>query len=123
MFVGLVLMLTYVQVWAAPSLKINPANTRAVEEEMQIERGLILSADDQSLAKNDQQGQYFLRTYPFGDLTESPWLGFQQPRYGRAGVERVYNRGIDGAGGAAGRHEFLELIMGRPSGEPISSSR
>ncbi len=41
-------MLTYVQVWAAPKLKINPANTRAIEEEMKVERGLILSADGES---------------------------------------------------------------------------
>ncbi len=112
LFVALILMLTYVQVWAAPSLKINPANTRAVEEEMKIERGLIISADDQTLAKNDQQGQYFMREYPFGDLTE-PWLGYNNLRYGRAGIERVYNEELTGQAGLLGVTGSWSQILGQ----------
>jgi peptidoglycan glycosyltransferase len=112
MFVGLILMLTYVQVWAAPSLKINPANTRAVEEEMKIQRGLILSADNQVLADNRQQGQYYLRTYPFGDLTE-PWLGYNNLTYGRAGVERVYNEELTGQAGLLGVTSSWSQVLGQ----------
>jgi penicillin-binding protein A len=112
MFVGLILMLTYVQVWAAPSLKINPANTRAVEEEMKIQRGLILSADNQVLADNQQQGQYYLRTYPFGDLTE-PWLGYNNLTYGRAGVERVYNEELTGQAGLLGVTSSWSQVLGQ----------
>lgn len=112
MFVALILMLTYVQVWAAPKYKIHPANTRAVEEEMKIERGLILSADGKQLAKNDQQGQYFLREYPFGDLTE-PWLGYNNLRYGRAGLERVYNEELTGQAGLLGITSSWSQILGQ----------
>jgi len=90
MFLALIVQLTYVQVWAAPKLKINPANTRAIEEEMKVERGAIVSADGVELAVNRQSGDYFFREYPQGSLT-SPWLGYNSLRYGRAGVERVYN--------------------------------
>ena len=107
LFVGLILMLTYVQVWAAPSLKVNAANTRAVEEEMKIERGLILSADGEQLAKNRQEGQYYLREYPLGSLT-SPWLGLQQPPL-RPGRHRTgLQRGAHRPDGAPWRDRFLE---------------
>lgn len=112
LFVGLILMLTYVQVWAAPSLKVNAANTRAVEEEMKIERGLILSADGEQLAKNNQQGQYYLRDYPSGDLTE-PWLGYNDLRYGRAGIERVYNEELTGQTGLLGVTSSWSQILGQ----------
>jgi peptidoglycan glycosyltransferase len=111
MFVALILMLTYVQVWAAPKYKVHPANTRAVEEEMKIERGLILSADGQQLAKNDQQGQYFMREYPFGDLT-APWLGYNNLTYGRAGLERVYNEELTGQTGLLGVTGSWSEILG-----------
>lgn len=111
LFVGLILMLTYVQVWAAPSLKINAANTRAVEEEMKIERGIILSADGEQLARNHQQGQYYPREYPSGDLTE-PWLGYNDLRYGRAGIERVYNEELTGQAGLLGVTSYWSQILG-----------
>lgn len=112
MFVALILMLTYVQVWAAPQYKVHPANTRAVEEEMKIERGLILSAEGQQLARNDQQGQYFMRVYPFEDLT-APWLGYNNLRYGRAGLERVYNEELTGQAGLLGVTSSWSQILGQ----------
>jgi len=112
LFVGLILMLTYVQVWAAPSLKVNAANTRAVEEEMKIERGLILSADGVELARNRQEGQYYLREYPLGSLT-SPWLGYNSLRYGRAGIERVYNEELTGQTGLLGVTGSWSQILGQ----------
>jgi peptidoglycan glycosyltransferase len=119
LFVGLILMLTYVQVWAAPSLKVNAANARAVEEEMKIQRGLILSADGQQLAKNDLQGQYYLRVYPFGDLT-APWLGYNNLRYGRAGIERVYNEELTGQAGLLGVTSSWSQILGQtPRGSDL----
>ena len=112
-------MLTYVQVWAAPSLKVNAANTRAVEEEMKIQRGLILSADGQQLATNVQQGQYYLRQYPFGDLT-APWLGYNNLKYGRAGVERVYNEELTGQAGLLGVTSSWSQILGQtPRGSDL----
>jgi peptidoglycan glycosyltransferase len=112
LFVSLILMLTYVQVWAAPSLKVNAANTRAVEEEMKIERGLILSADGEELATNRKEGQYYLREYPLGDLVE-PWLGYNSLRYGRAGIERVYNEELTGQTGLLGVTGSWSQILGQ----------
>ena len=83
-FVGLVAQLTYVQVWAAPRLNTDAYNTRGIDAQMRVERGLILAADGTQLAVNQKEGAYFLREYPEGSLT-SPWLGYSSLRYGRAG--------------------------------------
>ena len=112
LFVALFVMLTYVQVWAAPKLKTNPSNTRAVEEEMKIERGTIFSADGVKLAVNTKSGSYFLRQYPQGDIT-SPWLGYNSLQYGRAGVERAYNEDLTGQSGILGVTNYLDTILGR----------
>lgn len=111
LFVALLVQLAYVQVWAAPSLKVNPANTRAIEEEMKVERGAILSADGVELAVNRKDGQYFLREYAQGDLT-SPWLGYNSLRYGRAGVERVYNEELSGQSGILGLTNYWDQVVG-----------
>jgi len=112
LFVALILQLTYVQVWAAPDLKTNPANTRAVAEQMKLERGVIVSADGVELAVNRQEGEFFLREYPQGDLV-SPWLGYNHQRYGRAGVERVYNEELSGQSGLLGITGYWNEILGK----------
>jgi penicillin-binding protein A len=112
LFVALLVQLTYVQVWAADDLKTNSANTRAIEEEMKIERGVIVSADDVELAVNTKEGQYYLREYPQGSLT-SPWLGYNSLRYGRAGVERVYNEELSGQSGLLGITSYWDELLGK----------
>ena len=114
LFVALLLMLTYIQVWAAPNLKTNPANTRAIEEEMKIDRGIIYSADGVELAVNNksEDSQHYFRTYPQGDLM-APWLGYNSQRYGRAGVERVYNEELSGQSGLLGITSYWDELMGR----------
>ncbi|MCL5736851.1 MAG: penicillin-binding transpeptidase domain-containing protein [Actinobacteria bacterium] len=113
MFLALIVRLTYVQVWAAPGLKVNPSNTRAIEEEMKVDRGAIISADGVELAVNHQQGEYFFREYPQGDLT-SPWLGYNSLQYGRAGIERVYNEDLSGQSGILGLTNYWDQILNRP---------
>ena len=112
LFIALIVQLTYVQVWAAPKYKVNPANTRAIEEEMKVERGVITSADGVELAVNRKDGQYFLREYPQGALT-SPWLGYNSSRYGRAGLERVYNEELSGQSGLLGITGYWDRILGK----------
>lgn len=113
LFVALIIQLTYVQVWAAPDLKTNPANTGAIEQEMRIERGVIVSMDGVELAVNREDGDYFFREYPQGSLT-SPWLGYNSLRYGRAGIERVYNEELSGQYGLMQFTSYWDRILGRP---------
>jgi peptidoglycan glycosyltransferase len=113
LFVALLLQLTYVQVIAAPKLKVEPSNTRAIQAEMQVERGVIVSADGVELAVNEEKDGYFRREYPQGDLT-SPWLGYNSLQYGRAGIERVYNEDLSGQSGILGVTSYWDEIMGNP---------
>ena len=113
LFVALLLQLTYVQVWAAPQLKVDPSNTRAIQEEMQVERGVIVSADDVELAVNEERDGYFWRDYPEGGLT-SPWLGYNSLQYGRAGIERVYNEDLSGQSGILGVTGLWDQITPNP---------
>jgi penicillin-binding protein A len=114
LFVALLLMLTYVQVWAAPKLKTNASNTRSIEEEMKVDRGRIYSADGVELAvsQKEEDSQHFVRTYPQGDLL-APWLGYNSQRYGRAGVERIYNEELSGQSGLLGITSYWDELMGK----------
>lgn len=112
LFVALIVQLTYVQVWAAPRLKTHPANTRAIAEEMKIDRGDIISADGVKLATSRQKGEYYFREYPQGDLV-SPWLGYNSTRYGRAGIERVYNQELSGQIGLLGLRTYWDQLLER----------
>ena len=112
LFIALIVQLTYVQVWAAPDLKTKPSNTRTLAEEMKINRGAIFSADGVELAVSKKSGDNFYRKYPQGDIT-SPWLGYSNLRYGRAGVERVYNEDLTGQSGILGVKNYLDQVLGR----------
>jgi peptidoglycan glycosyltransferase len=112
LFVALIAQLTYVQVWAAPDLNVHPANTLAVEEQMKVERGVIVSADGVELAVNHEEGGYFWRQYPKDGII-SPWVGYNSLQYGRAGVERVYNGELSGQSGVLGVMSYWDTILGR----------
>ena len=112
LFLALLVQLTYVQVFAAPKLQTNPSNTRAIAAEMKVDRGYILSADGVQLARNRLENEYYLREYPEGDLT-SPWLGYNSQRYGRAGVERVYNEELSGQSGLLGITSYWDQLANK----------
>lgn len=113
LFLALIAQLTYVQVYAAPELRVHANNTRALEAEMRVERGLIVSADGVELAGNHKEGDYYLRTYPEGALA-SPLLGYSSIRYGRAGVERVYNPELSGGTPGLSVDSVVDWLTGRP---------
>jgi peptidoglycan glycosyltransferase len=113
LFMALVLQLTYVQVVAAPQLKVEPTNTRAIQEEMQVERGAIVSADGAVLAESKEVEGFYQREYPQGELT-APWLGYNSLQYGRAGIERVYNEDLSGQSGLLGVTSYWDRLTGKP---------
>ncbi len=113
LFVALIAQLTYVQVWAAPGLSARPSNTRALDAERKIQRGSIVSADGVVLASSRQDGQYFVREYPEGAIVE-PWMGYVSLRYGRAGLERVYNDVLSGESSLLSVRTYLDMLTGKP---------
>ncbi|OPZ79142.1 MAG: Penicillin-binding protein A [Actinobacteria bacterium ADurb.Bin444] len=113
LFLLLSAQLTYLQVYAAPRLNADPSNTRAIEAQMRVERGLIVTRDGVELARNTKDAPYFLRTYPEGSLA-APWVGYNSLRYGRAGIERVYNAELAGELDALQIRNLIDVVTGRP---------
>ncbi len=116
LFVALVLQLTYWQVVRAHALKIEPTNTRSIQEEAKVERGKIISADGVTLADNIKSGESYSRIYPEGTYT-SPWLGYVSLMYGRAGIERVYNDDLSGESGTQG---LVNQLTGTKQGADLT---
>jgi len=116
LFVALVAQLTYLQVVSAHKLKIEPTNTRSIQDEITVKRGRILSADGVVLADNVKAGTDYSRTYPQGSLT-SPWLGYDSLMYGRAGIERVYNEDLSGQSGSLG---VVNQVTGERQGADLT---
>jgi peptidoglycan glycosyltransferase len=116
LFMALVLQLTYWQVVRAHALKIEPTNTRSIQEETKVERGKIISADGVTLADNIKSGESYSRVYPQGTYT-SPWLGYVSLMYGRAGIERVYNDDLSGESGTQG---LVNQLTGTKQGADLT---
>jgi len=117
-FVALIAMLTYWQVWAAPSLDARQDNPRLVYRELAIKRGRILSADGVTLATNTQRHAngraIYFRRYPRGGETAAI-VGYSSVTASRAGVERSRNDYLTGANTdlAGGVQRLLDTVRGQ----------
>lgn len=89
--------LTWLQVVNATNLQNNPANSRALAQEMRIERGSIVTADDVVLAESiaNEDGVYE-RQYPQGAFA-SHVVGYYSYEYGRSGIEQAVNDALTGS--------------------------
>lgn len=98
LFVIMIIYLSYLQVVSGPALADNPYNQRFQEMEAQVRRGTIYDAGGAVLAKTEFSGNRGKRVYPAGAGT-AHLVGFVSQRYGRTGIESVYDRyllGMDG---------------------------
>ncbi len=118
-FLLLVLNLTYLQVLAAPRIAAHPRNTRGIAQELLIERGQITTSDGQVIAASKKSGQFFQRTYPAGELY-AHITGYYSIRYGRTGLERIYNKELLGKKEIASIDDYLQsLAEGQTKGHSL----
>ncbi|TDB38174.1 MAG: peptidoglycan glycosyltransferase [Actinobacteria bacterium] len=103
--------LTYLQVFDAAALAANPANTRGLAEELQQERGAILTRDAVVIAESVPSGSEFKRTYPKGSLG-AHIVGYYSPRYGRAGIEAAMNDALTGKRTFASVTDLVNSLAG-----------
>jgi penicillin-binding protein A len=86
-------------VFGATGLKDNTANRRALIEEQQVPRGLILADDGTRLAVSHGRGKgkdrIYVRSYPTANLF-SHAVGYSFIERGRAGLERSRNDALAG---------------------------
>jgi peptidoglycan glycosyltransferase len=101
LFAVLVGFTSYWAVFDAEALKDKQANVRPLIEQQQIERGRILTADHQVIAKSVAKGEgaelQYLRRYPEGALFGHP-IGYSHVQYGNSEFEDFHNDQLVGQG-------------------------
>ncbi|MDO8964849.1 MAG: penicillin-binding transpeptidase domain-containing protein, partial [Coriobacteriia bacterium] len=116
---ALIANLTYLQVFAAPALAANPANTRNLEKEFRAERGAILTRDGVVLARSVKTGDRYTRTYPSGSLAAHA-VGYYSARYGRSGLEAAMNDVLAGHRAFSDMDAAIDEALGRtPPGSDV----
>ncbi|HEX5465789.1 MAG TPA: penicillin-binding protein 2 [Candidatus Limnocylindrales bacterium] len=94
-YVGLGLGLSYWQVVQAPSLASDPGNPLVMAAAREAPRGEILDARGVVLAKDVRATDGSRRrTYP--QPLAAPFLGYQSPIFGTAGLERAFDAQLSG---------------------------
>ena len=109
--------LAYVQVFAADSIKGNPANfSRQLIAEYNVQRGKILTADGLVLAESvpaPEGSRYrYERRYPQGDLY-GYITGYYSRIYGRSALEQSMNTYLSGEAPELAISTFTDLFLGR----------
>ncbi|MDI6891657.1 MAG: penicillin-binding transpeptidase domain-containing protein [Actinomycetota bacterium] len=115
---ALALNLGYLQALAAQRIASHPRNTRGLEKELSIERGLIISADGQVLAENEERDSRYYRHYPAGDLT-AHLVGFNNIKYGRSDLEARFNDLLLGRKGVTSLEDYFHRIIEEEPGNDL----
>jgi peptidoglycan glycosyltransferase len=99
-------------IFDASSLRNNPLNARTLLEQQRINRGNILAADGQVLARSVRgpEGTYE-RTYPTGEQFAHA-IGYAYTNLGRTGLERFRNVALSGQTGT-NLQAVLDQLQGK----------
>ncbi len=96
---AVVVNLTWIQIFGADGINGNAYNKRRLVQEYAVQRGDMLSADGQVLARSVDTGTEYKwqREYPLGKLFADV-TGYDSWRYGRTGLEETFNKELLGLG-------------------------
>ncbi|MBU1670261.1 MAG: hypothetical protein KKF41_08785 [Actinobacteria bacterium] len=96
---AVVVNLTWIQIFGAEGINGNAYNKRRLVQEYAVQRGDILSADGQVLARSVDTGTEYRwqREYPLGKLFADV-TGYDSWKYGRTGLEETFNKELLGLG-------------------------
>lgn len=98
--IGLLVVLlsyvTYLQIIESDTLAFHPLNRRTAEASRKIERGQITDIHGKILAVSKLTDQkYYQREYPY-DKIFAHVVGYDNPKYGKTGIESVYDGYLSG---------------------------
>ncbi|HEY1330204.1 MAG TPA: penicillin-binding transpeptidase domain-containing protein [Actinomycetota bacterium] len=116
LFVLLFAQTNYISVFAAGRLADNPANSRVLLAEYNMQRGAILARDERTvLAKSVATNGTlkYLRVYPHGSLY-GQITGYYSLIYGRSGLELSQNDWLSGTAAELTPQNLVDEILGRP---------
>lgn len=99
LLLAVVVNLSWIQIFGAEGIQENSFNKRRLVEEYAIQRGDIITADNQTAARSvDTGAEYrYQRVYPLGSLFGNI-TGYDSWKYGRSGLEKTYNKQLLGGG-------------------------
>ncbi|MFZ5643299.1 MAG: peptidoglycan D,D-transpeptidase FtsI family protein [Bacillota bacterium] len=112
-FSVLVVYLGYLNVVVGPNLFTDPHNRRLAAAEAGITRGTIYDRQGVVLAEDRVVGGVKKRTYPFRRET-AHLLGFVSQRYGRTGVESVFDSYLLALDDSGKIQSVIDRVLGRP---------
>jgi len=107
-FTILALYLGYINLYLGPSLATSPYNRRLAAIEEKIPRGTIYDRNGEILAETKNEK----RIYPLGSDAVHV-VGFISRRYGRTGLERVYNQYLLGISRENELQSLINKLLGR----------
>ncbi len=89
-FIGLIVYMSYFQIFVAEGIKTNSYNKRLWINEENTIRGSILDRDGNLLVYSEKKDGVNIRNYKYGRLY-SHTIGYSYKEYGKAGLELQYN--------------------------------
>ncbi len=96
LLVMLIAYVTYLQVIESNTLAYNPLNRRSVEASKRVERGKITDIHGKVLAQSTLAvTKEYKREYPY-DVLFAHVVGYDSAKYGKAGIESVYDGYLSG---------------------------
>ena len=109
MFIGLIVYMSYFQVFLAEDIKTNPYNKRLWINEENTLRGSILDRNGNVLAYSEKNKDSNIRYYNYGSLY-SHSIGYSYREYGKAGLELHYNNELLDISENKAINEFKNII-------------
>jgi peptidoglycan glycosyltransferase len=115
LFLVLLVQINYIQVYAAKRLAENPANSRLLLQEYEVQRGAILGSDKRTVlaySRSTSGALKFLRVYPKGRLY-GQITGYSSVLFGRSGLEASQNEFLSGNATELLPQNLVDEILGR----------
>ncbi|MBC8016748.1 MAG: cell division protein FtsI [Sporomusaceae bacterium] len=95
LLVILFVYLSYLQVVESNFLATHPLNRRNAEGTRQIQHGMILDRNGETLAYSEKDGAGFKREYPYAAIAANV-IGYDSFKYGKTGIESTFNHYLIG---------------------------
>ena len=116
MFLALFTSVSYIQVIHADALAENPANTRALYDSYEVQRGSIIASGAAIASSVPSDDVYsWQRVYQNGELW-APVTGYINPALGSAtGIEQAMNAELSGTGSTQFLSRIERIITGQPA--------
>jgi peptidoglycan glycosyltransferase len=113
-FLAQMIYLGYINIYLGPALATDPHNGRLAAAEAGILRGTIYDRKGLVLAGDVEENGVKKRVYPLKEVT-SHLTGFVSPRYGRAGMESLYDSYLLAMDEGGRLDKIVKHMLNRPA--------